>query len=184
MEPAVFFDGRSSRRRIVALAFNDRLEIADPAAPDGLPLAVWPYDAMRRVDSPEGALRLTCTMAPPLARLELRDPAERDNILRLCGSLDGLGSAAPISVRRIVAASIAAAAAIIAMAWFGMPVLANRLAAVMPYSWEKSLGDAVDSQVLSLFGNTCAKPKGTAALRKLVGRMASRAISVRFVGMI
>ena len=101
MEPAVFFDGRSSRRRIVALAFNDRLEIADPAAPDGLPLAVWPYDAMRRVDSPEGALRLACMMAPPLARLELRDPAERDNILRLCGSLDGPGSAAPISVRRL-----------------------------------------------------------------------------------
>jgi len=171
MEPAVFFDGRSSRRRIVALAFNDRLEIADPAAPDGPPLAVWPYDAMRRVDSPEGALRLACMMAPPLARLELRDPAERDNILRLCGSLDGTGSAAPISVRRIVAASIAAAAAIIAMAWFGMPVLANRLATVMPYSWEKSLGDAVDSQVLSLFGNTCAKPKGTAALRKMVGRL-------------
>src|SRR6516164_2007389 len=165
MEPAVFFDGRSSRRRIVALAFNDRLEIADPAAPDGPPLAVWPYDAMRRVDSPEGALRLACRMAPPLARLELRDPAERANILRLCGSLDGTGSAAPISVGRIVAA------AIIAMAWFGMPVLANRLAAVMPYSWEKSLGDAVDSQVLSFFGNTCAKPKGAAALRKLVGRL-------------
>src|SRR6516165_2666317 len=171
MEPAVFFDGRSSRRRIVVLAFNDRLEIADPAAPDGPPLAVWPYDAMRRVDSPEGALRLACTMAPPLARLELRDPAEQDNILRLCGSLDGPGSTAPISVRRIVAASIAAAAAIIAMAWFGMPVLASRLAAVMPYSWEKSLGEAVDSQVLSLFGNTCAKPKGTAALRKLLRRL-------------
>jgi Zn-dependent protease with chaperone function len=171
MEPAVFFDGRSSRRRIVALAFNDRLEIADSTAPDGPPLAVWPYDAMRRVDSPEGALRLACTMAAPLARLELRDLAERDNILRLCGSLDGPGSTAPIAVRRIVAASIAAAAAIIAMAWFGMPVLANRLAAVMPYSWEKSLGGAVDSQVLSLFDNTCAKPKGAAALRKLVGRL-------------
>ena len=171
MEPTVFFDGRSSRRHIVTLAFNDRLEIADLAAPDGPPLAVWSYDAMRRVDSPEGALRLACTMAPPLARLELRDPAEQDNILRLCGSLDGPGSAAPISVRRIVAASIAAAAAIIAMAWFGMPVLANRLAAVMPYSWEKSLGGAVGSQVLSLFGNTCAEPKGTAALRKLLRRL-------------
>ena len=151
METAVFFDGRSSRRYIVALAFNDRLEIADTAAPEGPPLAVWPYDAMRRVDSPQGALRLACTMALPLARLELRDPAQRANILRLCGSLDGPGSAAPVSVRRILAASIAAAAAIITMAWFGMPVLANRLAAAMPYSWEKPLGDAVDSQVRALW---------------------------------
>ena len=39
------------------------------------------------------------------------------------------------------------------------------------YSWEKSLGEAVDSQVLSLFGNTCAKPKGTAALLKLLRRL-------------
>jgi predicted Zn-dependent protease len=171
MEAAVFFDGRSSHRYIVALAFNDRLEIADTVAPDSPPLAVWPYNAMRRVDSPEGALRLACTMAPPLARLELRDPAERADILRLCRSLDGPGGAAPISVRRIVAASIAAAAAIITMVWFGMPVLANRLAAMMPYSWEEPLGDAVDSQTRALFGNTCAKPAGAAALRKLVGRL-------------
>jgi predicted Zn-dependent protease len=171
MEPAVFFDGRSSRRHIVALVFNDRLEIADPAAPDGPPLAVWPYDAMRRVDSPEGALRLACTLAPQLSRLELRDPAEQANIRRLCRSLDGPGSAASISVRRIVAASIAAAAAIIAIVWFGMPVLANRLAAAMPYTWEKPLGDAVDSQVRALFGNTCTKPNGADALRKMVGRL-------------
>jgi hypothetical protein len=40
----------------------------------------------------------------------------------------------------------------------------------MPYSWEKSLGEAVDSQLLSLFGNTCAKPKGTAALAPAIGQ--------------
>jgi len=34
----------------VALAFADRLEIADPAVPGGPLLAVWPYDAIRRVD--------------------------------------------------------------------------------------------------------------------------------------
>jgi len=153
MEPAVFFDGRSSRRHIVALAFTDRLEIANPAVPDGPLLAVWPYDAIRRVDSPEGALRLACATAPPLARLELRDPAERANVLRLCRSLDGPGSAGSISLGRIVAASIAAAAAIIGTVWFGMPVLANRLAAVIPYAWEMPLGDAVDSQVRELIGS-------------------------------
>ena len=171
MEPAVFFDGRSSRRHIVALAFNDRLEIADPAAPDGPLLAVWPYDAIRRVDSPASTLRLACTMAAPLARLELRDPAERANVLRLCRSLDGSGSNTSISVARIVAASIAAAAAIIAMVWLGMPVLANRLADAMPYAWEMPLGDAVDSQVRELFGGPCVKPAGGAALRKLVDRL-------------
>ena len=172
MEPAVFFDGRSSRRHIVALAFTDRLEIADPTEPNGPLFAVWPYDAIRRVDSPEGALRLACATEPPLARLELRDPAERANVLRLCRPLDGPGSSAgSISVGRIVAASIAAGAAIIGMVWLGMPVLANRLAAVMPYAWEMPLGDAVDSQVRELFGSPCATPAGAAALRKMIDRL-------------
>jgi Zn-dependent protease with chaperone function len=57
------------------------------------------------------------------------------------------------------------------MVWFGMPVLANRLAAVIPYAWEKPLGDAVDGQVRAMFGTTCEKPDGVAALHKLVGEL-------------
>ena len=171
MEPALFFDGRSSRRRVVALAFTDRLEIADAGAAEGASLASWPYDAVRRVDGPEEVLRLACTAAPPLARLELRDPAARANILRLCRALDGPGSAAAVSVWRIAAASLAAAAAIIGMVWFGMPVLANRLADITPYGWEKPLGDAVNPRVHAMFGAACEKPDGVAALHKLVGEL-------------
>jgi predicted Zn-dependent protease len=171
MEPAVFFDGRSSRRRGVILTFADCLEIADPNASDGTSLASWPYDAVGRVDGPEDVLRLACTSAPSLARLELRDPTARANVLRLCRALDGPGSAAAVSVWRIAAASLAAAAAILAMVWFGMPVLANRLAAVIPYSWEKPLGDAVDPRVRAMLGARCEKPDGVAALNKLVGEL-------------
>jgi len=176
MEPAFFFDGQSNRRHVVALAFNDRLEIAECGAADGAPpLAVWPYDKVRRADGPDGALRLSCTAAPPLARLELRDPAGRANLLRLCLALDGPGSAGPVSAWRVVAASIAAAAAIVGMAWFGVPLLANRLASVMPYSWEAPLGAAVDSQVRTIFGSTCARLEGNAALHNLVGRLQNAA---------
>jgi hypothetical protein len=101
MDPAVFFDGQSSRRHIVTLAFADRLEIAAADEPGGTTLACWPYEAMRRANGPAGALRLACTTAPPLARLELRDASAQADILRLCHALDGPGSAAAISVRRI-----------------------------------------------------------------------------------
>lgn len=170
MEPAVFFDGRSSRRRAVSLAFTDRVEIAEADSAGSL-LAAWPYDSIRRADGPEEALRLASTAAPPLARLELRDPMARAEILRRCPALDGPGSAASISVRRIVLASLAAAAAIVAMVWFGMPFLANRLTALTPYAWEKPLGDAVDPKVRLMFGAACTKPDGVAALKKLVGRL-------------
>src|SRR5215204_183812 len=118
MEPAVFFDGRSNRRRLVTLIFGERLEIADAATPDGAPLASWPYDALRRVDGPENALRLACTTAPPLARLELRDARAQADILRLSPALDGPGSTAGVAAWWIAAASLAAVAAIFAMVWF------------------------------------------------------------------
>jgi Zn-dependent protease with chaperone function len=175
MEPSVFFDGRSSRRHVVNLAFTDRLEIVDSGAPDGAPLATWPYDAVRRVDGPDGVLRLACTAAPPLARLELRGVAERAAVLRLCAVLDGPGSAGSVPVWRIVGASLTTAAAIIGMVWFGMPLLANRLSVVIPYAWEKPLGAAVDPRVRSMFGPTCAMPDGVAALVKLVGRLQTAA---------
>jgi predicted Zn-dependent protease len=171
MESAIFFDGRSSRRRDVALAFADRLVIADSEAPEGAPLASWPYDSIRRIDGPEDVLRLACTVAPPLARLELRDPAARANILHRCRALDGPGSAAAVSVWRIAAASLAAAAAILGMVWFGMPLIANRLADITPYGWEKPLGDAVNPRVRAMFGAACEKPEGVAALRKLVDEL-------------
>jgi hypothetical protein len=151
VEPAVFFDGQSSRRRVVALAFTERLEITEPGEGESAGIASWPYDQVRRVDGPEDALRLACTAAPPLARLELRDPTARAEILRRCPALDGPGSATAVSVRRIAVASLAAAVAIVGMIWFGMPLLANRLAEITPYSWEKPLGEAVDPRVRAIF---------------------------------
>src|SRR5258707_5194605 len=161
MESAICFDGRSSRRRDVTLAFADRLVIADSEAPEGAPLAAWPYDSVRRVDGPEDVLRLACTAAPLLARLELRDPAARANILRLCRALDGPGSAAAVSVWRIAAASLAAAAAILGMVWFGMPLIANRLADITPYGWGKAAWRC---------GKPACPPDVRGCLRKARGR--------------
>ena len=71
LRPAVYFDGMSSRRRTVALAFADQLEINE----DDRPIAAWSYADIRRADSPSGTLRLTCLTASALARLEIRDPS-------------------------------------------------------------------------------------------------------------
>src|SRR5215831_14722665 len=68
-----------------------------------------------------------------------------------------------------------AGAAIIAMIWFGMPLLANQLAAVAPNSWEGWLGDAVAPRIRTVFGAACEKPAGVAALQKMVGHLQERA---------
>src|SRR5258708_13401695 len=74
----------SSRRRTVALAFRDQLEINE----DERPIAAWSYADIRRADSPSGTLRLTCLTAPALARLEIRDAALAAELTSRCTRLD------------------------------------------------------------------------------------------------
>ncbi len=81
---AVYFDGTSSRRRLVTLEFNDRLEIIEYEHT----LAVWSYADIRRADSPSGTLRATCLTAPGLARLEIRDSAVAAELVARCTKLD------------------------------------------------------------------------------------------------
>src|SRR5258707_2160869 len=80
---AVYFDGTSSRRRLVTLEFNDRLEITEYEHT----LAAWSYADIRRADSPSGTLRVTCLAAPALARLEIRDAAGSTGPISRCSPL-------------------------------------------------------------------------------------------------
>jgi Zn-dependent protease with chaperone function len=163
-ESSVYFDGQSSRRRPVTIALKDRLEIIG----DGTICAQWPYADVRKVDSPSGILRLSCLSAPALARLEIRDTALAADLASRCGELekdrvDGRG------VARIVGWSLAATASIAAMVFFAVPFAANRLAPLIPESFERRLGEAADTQIKTLFGGqTCNDVAGQQAFRKLV----------------
>src|ERR1700722_18065779 len=81
---AIYFDGTSSRRHAVTLAFKGQLEINE----GDHTLAAWSYADVRRADSPSGMLRLTCVTAPVLARLEIRDPAVAAALVARCTRLD------------------------------------------------------------------------------------------------
>jgi Zn-dependent protease with chaperone function len=170
--PGVFFDGQSNRRRTVAVRFATAIEIIE----DGTKLAVWDYAHVRGVDAPAGVTRLWSTDAPPLARLELRDPAARRDVEQYCLDLTGPGGVRPISVVRIAAWSLAAACVIVGMIWFGVPLVADQLAEVLPLSWERPLGEAIDRQVRAVFpGTPCTRPDGRAALATLVANLQSAA---------
>src|SRR6267378_7448263 len=81
---AIYFDGKSSRRRLVSLAFNNRLELRESPAE----VTAWNYAEIRRADSPPGTLRVTCLTAPPLARLEIRDAAVAAELTSHCLGID------------------------------------------------------------------------------------------------
>jgi Zn-dependent protease with chaperone function len=161
---AIYFDGTSSRRHAVTLAFNGQLEIDA----DEHTLAAWSYADIRRADSPSGTLRLTCLTAPALARLEIRDAAVAAELTARCTQLDE-----NIPGRRGVAAiigwSLAAAISIVAVVLFGVPLAADRLTPLVPQAFERRLGDVAEGQVKTLFGGRiCNNPSGQASFVKLV----------------
>jgi Zn-dependent protease with chaperone function len=170
--PGIFFDGQSNHRHNVDLRLAGTIEITE----EGICLASWPYQDVRRVDTPAGAMRLSSVSAPSLARLELRDPASWQDIESRCPALRGPGGVQPVSLARIVAWSLAATVVIVGLIWFGVPLVADQLAEALPVRWERPLGEAVDKQVRVMFpGKACTGPDGHAALDKLVTELQTAA---------
>lgn len=163
----VYFDGLSSRRRAVHLRFKDQLEISE----DGAAPILWAYADIRRADSPAGVMRVSCLSAPALARLEIRDAALAAELASRCSQLnthllDGRG------IAKIVGWSLAATISIVAVVLFGVPLLADRLAPLVPEALDRRLGEASEAQVKTIFGNQiCHDAAGQAAFEKLVNAL-------------
>ncbi|MBR1121213.1 M48 family metallopeptidase [Bradyrhizobium lablabi] len=170
-EPAIYFDGTSSRRRTATLAFSDALEIHGD---EGV-ITRWAYADIRRADSPSGTLRLSCQTAPALARLEIRDAALAAEVTSRCAKLDDhhLGRR---GVAKIVFWSLAATASIILIVLFGVPLAADRLAPLVPEGLERRIGDVTEKQVKLLFdGKVCSNAAGQRAFTKLVNALREQA---------
>ncbi|MBB4198197.1 hypothetical protein CCR94_09495 [Rhodoblastus sphagnicola] len=168
---ALYFDGLTSQRREVTLKAAETLELAQ----DGEILARWPWREIRRADAAPGRVRLRCRGAAELARLEFCDDAAGRAILRRCAKA-GDDEDSAISTAKIVGWSMAAGLSILALAWFGMPLAADRLAPLVPQSWENRVGEMVEQQASTVFGKkTCEGAEGAAALDKLVGKLRAQA---------
>lgn len=171
-EGVLYFDGTSNRRHAATLALADSLEIAV----DGKTMARWPYAEIRRADSAPGTLRLSCQSAPALARLVIRDAALAAELSSRASSLDEhhLGRR---GVARIVGWSLAAVVSIVLVVLYGVPLAADRLAPLVPESFERRLGEMAEKQVNIVFREkVCnASPAGQAAFDKLVTALRSAA---------
>src|SRR5438045_9472462 len=113
-DTSIFFDGTSSRRHPATLGLTDALEIVV----DGDTRARWAYAAIRRPDGPPGSLRVSCLSAPPLARLEIRDPALAADLTSRAANLDD-HHLNRRGVVRIVGWSLGATASIVLIVLFG-----------------------------------------------------------------
>jgi Zn-dependent protease with chaperone function len=163
--PAIYYDGTSSRKRQVTLRPQASLDIVE----NGAVVATWPYAEIRRADGGR-ALRLSCLTALPLARLEISDKAAAERVLGFCHALDADHHSKQTG--KVVAWSLGAACSIVLVTLFGIPLLADRLAPMVPYAVEKRIGEAVDRQAKAILGGQiCERREGQAALEKMVDKI-------------
>jgi Zn-dependent protease with chaperone function len=167
MADAVFYDGESARRRTVSLNIS-AFVIDIHEGPERI--ASWTVGEVRQTEAPSGILRLTHQGASSLARLDVADADLQAAIRLSCRHLDD--SDRRERRGRILFWSAAATLSILLCVFLLLPILAERLTPLMPISYERRLGTAVDNQVRTIFnGKVCAEPRGSAALRVLVARL-------------
>jgi Zn-dependent protease with chaperone function len=164
---AVYFDGRSNRKRKVALRLAAALEIVE----QGSIVDVWRYGEVRRVHGPQDVMCLRCMAALPLARLQITEPAVQQAVAALCLALDA-AEQGQIKTGKIVFWSLAAVCSIVGLSWFGIPFAADRLAPYVPFAFEKLMGDAVNGQIRKIVGGKeCDSGPGRAAFSALVDKL-------------
>ncbi|MGH6725348.1 MAG: M48 family metallopeptidase [Pseudolabrys sp.] len=147
----IYFDGRSSARHdsLVALAASG-LQIV---ARDGTLLAEWPYDEIEGLAAPDNVLRLCRRGNPLLERLEIRDPAFAAAVDARADRVDRTGLLQRRQRASVIGWAIIATLSLVAVGYFGVPAIAERLAPLVPAAIERKLGDAVYLQVRGILDN-------------------------------
>ena len=182
--PAVFYDGTSSTRHSVSVEL-DRAGLLIRAA-EGYLLERWPYGELEHLSAHAGLLRLGRVGSPVLARLEIQDTALAHAIDEMAASVDRTGTTERRSRTKVVVWSVAAVISLVLVAIFGVPAIAERLTPLVPLTWERKLGDAVDAQLRRALDNARAgdafvcgrrdgEKEGRAALDKLFARLMAEA---------
>jgi Zn-dependent protease with chaperone function len=167
---AFYFDGKTNARHAVEIALGQRLSIIEA----GSVLAIWDYVDIRAADAAPGRRRFACAVGSPLARLDLaKDCQETLEILARSPQL-GKAYAGDHGAWRIVMWSLAAAASILLLAFFGIPYAADVIAPIVPPFFEKRVGETADRQIKALLGDKiCSNAEGKAAFQKLVQKVAA-----------
>lgn len=143
--PARYHDGLVAEVRLVGLDYEvDTLVIRDA---DHREVARWKADDLYALHGRKDELRLGGDGLPTGARLVIEG---RENVARVLATIPALTAhrlrETGREIRIAVTATVALASVILAYL-YGVPLLAGRLAAVVPPAWESRLGETVAQQM-------------------------------------
>lgn len=172
-----FADGRNATRQPAkAMLSPGGLAIYDTG---GRQLALWPYRSLRLVEEVyrDQPVRLRSTAGE--GRLSLQDQSILEALRPHARGLRGGDKRGARMLPRALAWTGATLATLVGI-YFGLPLLAEPIAGLVPRAWEEKLGAAVIRQVATVFGRggklvECRAPEGRAALDRLVSRLRAQA---------
>ena len=178
--PGNFYDGKTSARQSVTVELDPTM--LNIRADQGHLFVRWPYTELEMLPAPDGMRRLAKAGNAVLARLDIRDTALIAALDERALSAGAAGANQRRGRRKVVAWSIAATVSLVLVGAFGVPVLADLAAPLVPRLAESRLGEAVDAQVRKMLepgsngksvecGLAASEKDGRAALDRLMARL-------------
>lgn len=146
---ARFHDGLTAEVHAVTLHYEalDGMGMLVVRGADRAELVRWPVGDLYAIPARKNELRLTASGQPTGARVIVNG---REDVARVLATLPVLHhkrrQQTGREVRLAVTATVALAA-VIAAYLFGVPILAGRIAAMVPADWEQRLGETVAQQM-------------------------------------
>jgi Zn-dependent protease with chaperone function len=166
---AIYYDGLTSKRNGVFLTLEQGgIRIGD--------LAFW--QAENTLIAVENPLRLMQIDSP--ARLDVKDGGVARAILTTYNLKKQSQQHERKNTAKILMWSGLAVASTLLFLVFGLPILSRTLAPLVPQSVDIKLGEAIDKEVVKMFGNgqtvkTCTNEAGVNALNKLIAKLETEA---------
>lgn len=178
---AAYFDGLRPIRRTADLRLEGKALLLSV---DGGPFFNWDYGSIR-LDAQAGAtwrLHREQSGSRTGEVLELEPGPFADELMRRCPSLSGAAAERRKLRLKVLGWSMAAIISLVALVFYGVPALASRLAVLVPWSTEVSIGNAVEGQIIREMSQGApricsAKPDspGSRALKTMVDRLTAHA---------
>jgi Zn-dependent protease with chaperone function len=181
---ARYFDGLTSERHDVTLELAPHaLVIRDR---DGAIVDQWSYVRLKHLSAPDHIFRVGLRKNPVLARLEVTDTDLAHEIDLLAPDIDRTGASARKMRRRAIGWACLAAVTLVLSAIYGVPLLADRLAPVIPRGFEQRVGVATNAQIRAMLdkgppgrpfecGEAPVERAGLAAFQKLARQIEAAA---------
>ncbi len=170
----LYYDGVHARAIDVFVTCGMTLDIVDR---EGSIIERWAWKDLRLQDGPASMCRLGNDSKNTLARLETIDKDLIKTIHAAAPALEQKRKLERSGRVRVIAWIMAAIVSLGGIIFYGIPLIATRIAPLVPLAWEARLGRLLEPQLAKIFhveplkNNICSTPGGNAALAKMLRRV-------------